>query len=156
MADWIAARTGSYLSVSCGFAKAEIPYYQFGLLWGSQMEKSGSAKSVTLWDSFDSFNDTDPRPHENLSEEIWYGFFGGTLDHNPSTGKKASYKISKDKLNFNTTLQGDFMIYRVNAYDLTTNTFKVVKSYPMPENQRTWRDMSSFYIYFNRNNYKDK
>jgi hypothetical protein len=68
----------------------------------------------------------------------------------------AYLKISKDKLNFNTTLQGDFMIYRVNAYDLTTNTFKVVKSYPMPENQRTWRDMSSFYIYFNRNNYKDK
>lgn len=156
VADWIAARTGSYLSVSCGFAKAEIPYYQFGLLWGSQMEKSGSAKSVTLWDSFDSFKDTDQRPHENLSEEIWYGFFGGTLDHNPTTGKKASYKINKDKLNFNTTLQGDFMIYRVNAYDLTTNTFKVLKSWPMPESQRTWKDMSSFYIYFNRNNYKDK
>lgn len=156
VADWIAARTGSYLSVSCGFAKAEIPYYQFGLLWGSQMEKSGSAKSVTLWESFDSFKDTDQRPQENLSEEIWYGFFGGTLDHNPTTGKKASYKINKDKLNFNTTLQGDFMIYRVNAYDLTTNTFKVLKSWPMPESQRTWKDMSSFYIYFNRNNYKDK
>lgn len=54
----------------------EVPYYQLGILWGSQFNNKESAKKVTMWGSFDDIPKTYYRPNENCCEDILLGLVG--------------------------------------------------------------------------------
>lgn len=54
----------------------EVPYYQLGILWGSQFNNKESAKKVTMWGSFDDIPKTYLRPQEDCSEDILLGLVG--------------------------------------------------------------------------------
>ncbi len=125
--DWNNVRVGTYASVSSGNSKLEIPYYQFPILWGSQFANKDSRKKVTMWGAFDDMEKSDERGHEDLCEEIYYGFFGGTMDHKVNGSKnrsKETFTVDKDmKARLS---NANFTIYRVNTYNFSTGNYSYI------------------------------
>lgn len=124
---WNNARVGTYASYTSGYDKVEIPYYQFAILWGSQFANKGARKKVTMWGAFDDLKKSDERGHENLCEEIYYGFIGGKMDHKANGSKnraKESFTVTYEMRNRITN--ANFSIYRVNAYDYVDGQYIVV------------------------------
>ena len=77
-----------------------MPYYQLGILWGSQFKNSGSRKAVTMWGQFDDIPDWS-RPQEERCEDILLGLVGNNnynfVDINYDqviTGKDSSGKYT--------------------------------------------------------------
>ena len=127
--DWAVARTGVYISVTSNGKRLEIPAYQFPILWGSQFENKGTRTKVTLWGSFDDFNKSDDRPHENISEEIYFGFMGGSMDHKVNKSYSRSRELFKDTYGMRKKMyKANFSIYRVNAYDYNKADYCIINN----------------------------
>ena len=56
--------------------RIEVPYYQVGILWGSQFNNKGSRKQATMWSSFDDLPKNYTRPQEERCEDILLGLVG--------------------------------------------------------------------------------
>lgn len=56
--------------------RIEAPYYQVGILWGSQFNNKGSRKQATMWSSFDDLPKDYTRPQEERCEDILLGLVG--------------------------------------------------------------------------------
>ena len=80
--------------------RIEVPYYQLGILWGSQFKNSGARTKVTMWGQFDDIPDWS-RPQEERCEDILLGLVGNNnynlVDINYDqviTGKNSSGKYT--------------------------------------------------------------
>ena len=125
--NWNNARVGTYDTYTYGSDKVEVPYYQYPILWGSQFANKGSRKKVTMWGAFDDMQKSDERGHENLSEEIYFGFIGGSMDHKVNGSKtrpKESFTITRDMKS--RISNANFSVYRINAYDYVDGQYIVV------------------------------
>ena len=125
--NWNNARVGTYATVTSGNSKLEIPNYQFPILWGSQFANKGYKKRVTMWGVFDDLSKSDERGHENISEEIYFGFFGGNMDHKVNGSKyryKEQFLVDKDMKARMTN--ASFSIYRINTYNFLTGTYSII------------------------------
>ena len=112
-------------------------------VWGSVFANKDSRKKVTMWGSFDDFQKSDDRPHENISEEIWFSFTGGNMDHKVNGSKyrsKENFKVSKWMLE--DMVWGSFSVYRVNMYDYVNCEYKVI------DGLRNGSAMDTFTIYY--------
>ena len=141
--NWAVERTGVYFSATRNGKKMEVPAYQFPILWGSVFANKDSRKKVTMWGSFDDFQKSDDRPHENISEEIWFSFTGGNMDHKVNGSKyrsKENFKVSKWMLE--DMVWGSFSVYRVNMYDYVNCEYKVI------DGLRNGSAMDTFTIYY--------
>ncbi len=129
---WNTSHTGASCYISRDdVTRLEIPMYQFPILWGSTFDNSDSAKKITMWGSFDDFAKSDERPHRQISQEIWFGFMGGTMSYK-AVNKNGTNTNVRDKENFKVTdamlkkmKSANFSVYRVNAYNYNTGQYMV-------------------------------
>ncbi len=124
--NWNNARVGTYATKKSGNSQVEIPNYQFPILWGSKFENTGYKKRVTMWGVFDDMKKSDERGHENLCEEIYFGFFGGKMDHKVN----GSYNRTKENFDIDKNMKArlsnaNFSIYRINSYDYLNGQYTV-------------------------------
>ena len=101
--DLMESNTGVYITAGTWLSpnvRIEVPYYQLGILWGSQFKNSGSRKAVTMWGQFDDIPDWS-RPQEERCEDILLGLVGNNnynfVDINYDqviTGKDSSGKYT--------------------------------------------------------------
>ena len=78
------ANTGVYITACSKLnpdVRIEVPYYQLGILWGSQFKNSGARTKVTMWGQFDDIPDWS-RPQEERSEDILLGLVGNSPQAN--------------------------------------------------------------------------
>ena len=71
--------TGVYLTSESTLnpdVRIEMPYYQLGILWGSQFNNKGNRKQATMWSSYDDLPKDYSRPQEERSEDILLGLVG--------------------------------------------------------------------------------
>ena len=71
--------TGVYLTSKSTLnpdVRIEMPYYQLGILWGSQFNNKGDRKQATMWSSYDDLPKDYSRPQEERSEDILLGLVG--------------------------------------------------------------------------------
>ena len=73
------AYTGVYLTSTSALnsdVRIEVPYYQLGILWGSQFNNKGDRKQATMWSSYDDLPKDWSRPQEERCEDILLGLVG--------------------------------------------------------------------------------
>jgi hypothetical protein len=125
IAEWYAARVGTYRTLSDKIVKLEFPLYQAILIWGSQFDDNSvwsSHNGITLWKMTEGFDKSDTRPHESMSEDIHNSLWG--LDEK-GTGRELmtmEWDIIKD---------ATFEIYRVNAYNTYTKEYEYKSTFPL-------------------------
>ena len=129
--QWAENRTGTYATFASTYgAMAQVPYYQFAVLWGSQFRNSGDAKAINMWASFDAFDsDDDARPQEDLCENIWYSFIGGELDYETYYNGQLTKIVPACRYNYKgkreAMTKAILQCYRVNAYDFNKKEYVV-------------------------------
>ena len=77
---YMLANTGVYITACSKLnpdVRIEVPYYQLGILWGSQFKNSGARTRVTMWGQFDDIPDWS-RPQEERCEDILLGLVGNS------------------------------------------------------------------------------
>ncbi|MBQ2127308.1 MAG: hypothetical protein II198_06570, partial [Bacteroidaceae bacterium] len=125
IAEWYAARVGTYHTLSYGPVKLEFPLYQAILIWGSQFDDNSvwsSHNGITLWKMTEGFDKSDTRPHESMSEDIHNSLWG--LDKK-GTGRE------KVKFEWDIIKDATFEIYRVNAYNTYTKEYEYSTTFPL-------------------------
>lgn len=125
IAEWYAARVGTYCTLSDKIVKLEFPLYQAILIWGSQFDDNSvwsSHNGITLWKMTEGFDKSDTRPHESMSEDIHNSLWG--LDEKGTDREIMTMKwdIIKD---------ATFEIYRVNAYNTYTKEYEYSSTFPL-------------------------
>ncbi|MBQ8361048.1 MAG: hypothetical protein IJX44_03770, partial [Bacteroidaceae bacterium] len=119
--------------------RIEVPYYQLGILWGSQFNNANSRGNVTMWKSFDGIPKDYTRPQEERCEDILLGLIGNypfkifDVDYEVITGQKRTggYNYSDRGPYFdfvpqwNNISEVDVTYYRVNAYNFKKAEYTV-------------------------------
>jgi len=120
--------------------RIEMPYYQLGILWGSQFNNKGDRKQATMWSSYDDLPKSWSRPQEERSEDILLGLVGNyptrlvDIEYNQViTGKnsqgKYTYGTRGGYLDFiprwGNITQIKVTYYRVNAYNFKKTEYTV-------------------------------
>ena len=120
--------------------RIEMPYYQLGILWGSQFNNKGDRKQATMWSSYDDLPKSWSRPQEERSEDILLGLVGNyptrlvDIEYNQViTGKnsqgKYTYGTRGGYLDFiprwDNIRQIKVTYYRVNAYNFKKTEYTV-------------------------------
>ena len=134
IAGWTQSRTGVNLTTTYGDVKLEVPYYQFGVLWGSQYKNSNNTKNVCLHGTMQGFSDDASRAQLKVSQEIWLTMAGrGILEGEKRAVTKAvdTFSPSADYLEW-----VSYDIYRVNAYNCSTRKYMVMP-HTLPATQRS-------------------
>lgn len=134
IAGWTQSRTGVNLTTTYGDVKLEVPYYQFGVLWGSQYKNSNNTKNVCLHGTMQGFSDDASRAQLKVSQEIWLTMAGrGILEGEERAVTKAvdTFSPSDDYLEW-----VSYDIYRVNAYNCSTRKYMVMP-HSLPVAQRS-------------------
>jgi hypothetical protein len=131
ISEWVKAHAGVNLTVSKGAVKLEVPYYQFGLLWGSQFPNSGDTKKFALQSTLQGFSSSASRAQLQTSQEIWLGMTGlSLLNGNIVRKQKDGYWPKDDYIK-----AIRYQMYRVNAYNYSTRKYEVAGAV-IPQAQR--------------------
>ncbi len=135
--------TGVYITETSALnsnVRIEVPYYQLGILWGSQFNNRGSRKQATMWSSYDDLPKDYTRPQEERSEDILLGLVGNyptrlvDIEYNQViTGKNSQgqyvYGTRGGFLDFiprwDNITQIKVTYYRVNAYNIKKAEYTV-------------------------------
>ena len=135
--------TGVYITEQSALnsdVRIEVPYYQLGILWGSQFNNKGARKNATMWASYDDLPKDWSRPQEERSEDILLGLVGNyptrlvDIEYNQViTGKdsqgKYTYGTRGGYLDFiprwDNITQIKVTSYRVNAYNFKKAEYTV-------------------------------
>jgi hypothetical protein len=129
--EWVKSHAGVNLTVSRGAVKLEVPYYQFGLLWGSQFPNSGDTKKFALQSTLQGFSSSASRAQLQTSQEIWLGMTGlSLLNGNIVRKQKDGYWHKDDYIK-----AIRYQMYRVNAYNYSTRKYEVAGAV-IPQAQR--------------------
>lgn len=119
--------------------RIEVPYYQLGILWGSQFNNVNTRGKVTMWKSFDGIPKDYTRPQEERCEDILLGLIGNypfkifDVDYEVITGPKRTggynYSDRGPYIDFvpqwNNISEVDVTYYRVNAYNFKKAEYTV-------------------------------
>ena len=137
------AYTGVYLTSTSALnsdVRIEVPYYQLGILWGSQFNNKGDRKQATMWSSYDDLPKDWSRPQEERCEDILLGLVGNyptrlvDIEYNQViTGKNSqgnyTYGTRGGYLDFiprwDNITQIKVTSYRVNAYNFKKAEYTV-------------------------------
>ena len=135
--------TGVYFTSTSALnsdVRIEVPYYQLGILWGSQFNNKGDRKQATMWSSYDDLPKAWSRPQEERSEDILLGLVGNypyrlvDIEYNQViTGKNSqgqyTYGSRGGYLDFiprwDNITQIKVTSYRVNAYNFKKAEYTV-------------------------------
>lgn len=135
--------TGVYITETSALrpeVRIEVPYYQLGILWGSQFNNKGDRKQATMWSSYDDLPKSYSRPQEERCEDILLGLVGNyptrlvDIEYNQViTGKdsqgKYTYGTRGGYLDFiprwDNITQIKVTSYRVNAYNFKKAEYTV-------------------------------
>lgn len=119
--------------------RIEVPYYQLGILWGSQFNNVNTRGKVTMWKSFDNIPKDYTRPQEERCEDILLGLVGNypfklfdvdyaVMHHKDSKGN-AVYSERGGYIDYvpqwNNISEVDVTYYRVNAYNFKKAEYTV-------------------------------
>ena len=119
--------------------RIEVPYYQLGILWGSQFNNVNTRGKVTMWKSFDNIPKDYTRPQEERCEDILLGLVGNypfklfdvdyaVMHHKDSKGI-AVYSERGGYIDYiprwNNISEVDVTYYRVNAYNFKKAEYTV-------------------------------
>ena len=127
--EWVKAHAGVNMTVSKGAVKLEVPYYQFGLLWGSQFPNSGDTKKFALQSTLKGFSKDASRAQLETSQNIWLSMTGLSLLNGNTVRKQKDGYWHKDDYIKSITYE----MYRVNAYNCKTRKYEV-KGVHNPQN----------------------
>lgn len=134
---------GCYLTVRSSRnpdVRIEVPYYQLGILWGSQFNNKGDRKQATMWSSFDNLPKDYSRPQEERCEDILLGLVGNypfdlvDIEYNQvitGTDRQGRYTYGTrgGYLDFiprwDNITQIKVTYYRVNAYNIKKAEYTV-------------------------------
>ena len=141
--DIMEANTGVYITACSKLnpdVRIEVPYYQLGILWGSQFNNSGARTRVTMWGMFDDIPNW-TRPKEERSEDILLGLVGNSpqanlvdINYNQViTGKNSSgnytYATKGTYIDFvpkwDNITQINVTSFRVNSYNFKKAEYTV-------------------------------
>ena len=141
--DIMKANTGVYITACSKLnpdVRIEVPYYQLGILWGSQFNNSGARSKVTMWGQFDDIPNW-TRPQEERSEDILLGLVGNSpaanlvdINYNKViTGKDSSgsytYATKGTYIDFvpkwDNITQINVTSFRVNSYNFKKAEYTV-------------------------------
>jgi hypothetical protein len=129
--EWVKSHAGVNLTVSKGAVKLEVPYYQFGLLWGSQFPNSGDTKKFALQSTLQGFSKDASRAQLETSQNIWLSMTGLSLLNGNTVRKQKDGYWHKD--DYIKAIR--YQMYRVNAYNYSTRKYEVAGAV-IPQAQR--------------------
>jgi hypothetical protein len=157
--SWYAQRHGGYATANYRCVTAQIPYYQFPIVYGSCLTNSGVQKKLTMWGTIKGLEAATrqyatARGHESVAEYVFGGLYGKdkrSSKTNYVTGTEAkalntmSFSYDSNWLK-NYMPWASFSIYRCNAYDIKNGCYTVITEVYGSDEASKLKSIESFRI----------